>query len=660
MNQTPNHLWSWLQLANSQRRQNQIDTAISTLQQLTEQHPNAADGWRNLALLYQQKCEYTSARQAFENLVALRPNNPEHIGLLTDVLIHCQALDDAESLLRAATQGLGQHSKAVGLWHRLAHLMVQRGDQRKAIRALHNGLQLDPSDSNCALSKAALLLEAGQPEAALQTVNTLLFHQPNLLAAIQRKAEILQFMGELEESLNLCRQGLQQNPHCLELLLLEIYACQGLCEWTKLEEQLGHIIEQLEERDGPTIETVQPNHQPLPPFGLVTLPLPYASVNQELDRWVLANSRHLPQHHKPKLPLVHGERRPLRIGYLSADFRTHAMGLLLEGLFEAHNPNQACTFAYSLSPMQDRLTEHYRSTADHYRDLHRQSNTSAIDQVRADELDVLIDLTGLTTFSRPTIVCARPAPLILNYLGFPGSQGSHYVDGLLADAQLIPAEQEANYPEQVFRLPHAFASRWRQPLAGINRSSHGLPDDAFVFCCFNRGDKITASTFSSWLTILQAVPDSLLWLAVKPEALQRLHTQAQERGINPDRLVTAPYQKPVERFIAAMACADLFLDTAGFNAGAIGVLALNAGLPMLTITGDRFCARMGASLCNAVHQPELITKTQEAYQQKAIELATTSGTIDQLKAQLRGRPQGLPLFQQQQWVRELINRLKSY
>ena len=124
--------------------------------------------------------------------------------------------------------------------------------------------------------------------------------------------------------------------------------------------------------------------------------------------------------------------------------------------------------------------------------------------------------------------------------------------------------------------------------------------------------------------------------------------------------MTAPYQKPVERFIAAMACADLFLDTAGFNAGAIGVLALNAGLPMLTITGDRFCARMGASLCNAVHQPELITNTQEAYQQKAIELATTSGTIDHFKAQLRNRPLGLPLFQQQLWVSELIDHLKSY
>ena len=250
--------------------------------------------------------------------------------------------------------------------------------------------------------------------------------------------------------------------------------------------------------------------------------------------------------------------------------------------------------------------------------------------------------------------------MVLNYLGFPGSQGNYYVDGLIADDQLIPIEHETEYHEQVLRMPHAFASRLRQPLAGISRSSYGLPDEAFVFCCFNRSDKINASTFSSWMAILEAVPGSVLWLAVKPEALKRLKAQAQTIAINPDRLVAAPYQKPVERFIAAMACADLFLDTAGFNAGAIGVLALNAGLPLLTMAGNRFCARMGASLCQAVHQTELITTSQLAYQHKAIELATTPGAIDKLKSKLRDRPQDLPLFQQQRWVNALVKHLETF
>ena len=657
--QVPDHLWSWLQWANSQRRQGKIDAAITTLEQLTEQLPGAADGWRNLALLHQQRGYLAEAREALENLFALQLNNLEIIGLFTDVLVQCQAFEDAESLLRVATHGLGQQPKAVGLWHRLAHLLVQRGDKRKAFTALHNGLLLDPSDFACALAQATLLLEAGQPEAALKAVNALLKHQPEQISALQRKAEILQFMGELEASLALCRQGLQQEPQRLELLLLEIYACQGLCRWETLDVQLNRIIQQLHERGVASVNSGTPIHQPLPPFGLVMLPLPLALHHQELDRWVLANGQHPSEHHKPRMVAVHGQRRPLKIGYLSADFRTHAIGLLLEGLFEAHDPNQACTYAYSISPIQDKLTEHYRNTADHFCDLHHLNDTNAIDQIRTDELDVLIDLTGLTSFSRPAIACARPAPIVLNYLGFPGSQGSYYVDGLIADAALIPAEQEANYPEQIWRLPHTFVSRWRQPMAGITRSSFGLPDEAFVFCCFNRGDKITASTFSSWMAILEAVPGSLLWLAVKPKALQSLQAQAQERGIDPHRLVAAPYQKPVQRFIAAMACADLFLDTAGFNAGAIGVLALNSGLPLLTLAGDRFCARMGASLCNAVHQPQLITTTPEAYQQKAIELATTPGATDQLKEELRKNPQQLPLFQQRRWVSSLVAALNG-
>ena len=653
----PDHLWSWLQWANSQRRQGQIDAAITTLQELTGRHPAAADGWRNLALLHQQKGEHEEARDALENLVALQPNNPENIGLLADALLHNQALDDAESLLRAATHGLRQEPKAVELWHRLAHLLAQRGDKRKALIALHNGLQLVPADSACALAKATLLLEAGQPEAALQTVNSLLVHQPDEIAALQRKAEILQFMGELEASLTLCRQGLQQEPKCLELLLLEVYACQGLCQWSTLASQHKRIIQLLHERGATSVDPGQPIPKPLPPFGLITLPLPLELQHQELDRWVLANGHRPPQDHQPKLPTVHGERRPLRIGYLSADFRSHAMGLLLEGLFEAHDPNQACTYAYGISPIQDELTKHYRSTADVFRDLHPLSDNSAVDQIRKDALDVLIDLTGLTTFSRPALACARPAPIVLNYLGFPGSQSNYYVDGVIADDQLIPIEHETHYHERVVRLPHAFASRWRQPMGDISRRSYGLPDEAFVFCCFNRSDKINASTFSSWMTILDAIPGSLLWLAIKPEALQRLKGQAEKSGVNSERLVAAPYQKPVERFIAAMACADLFLDTAGFNAGAIGVLALNAGLPLLTITGDRFCSRMGASLCHAVGQTELVTTSHAAYQQKAIELATTPGAIDQIKTQLRSHPADLPLFQQRQWVSRLITAL---
>ena len=192
VNQAPDHLWSWLQWANSQRRQGLNSAAIKSLEQLTQQHPNAAEGWQNLALLYQQQGLLCKARHALENLVAIQPGNPDSIGLLADALVQDQALDDAESLLRAATHGLSQQPKAVGLWHRLAHLLAQRGDKRKALIALHNGLQLVSSDSACALAKATLLLEAGQPEAALQTVNTLLGHQPDEIAALQRKAEILQ------------------------------------------------------------------------------------------------------------------------------------------------------------------------------------------------------------------------------------------------------------------------------------------------------------------------------------------------------------------------------------------------------------------------------------------------------------------------------------
>ena len=214
-------------------------------------------------------------------------------------------------------------------------------------------------------------------------------------------------------------------------------------------------------------------------------------------------------------------------------------------------------------------------------DLHHLNDSNAIDQIRADDLDVLIDLTGLTTFSRPAIACARPAPIVLNYLGFPGSQGSCYVDGLIADAALIPAEQEANYPEQVLRLPHAFSSRWRQPMAGITRSSFGLPDEAFVFCCFNRGDKINCRH------LLQLDDDpggGARQLALAGGETQGAADAFRPRRRNAASILIASWQLPTRSRCSVSSlpwpAPILFLDTAGFNAGAIGVLALNAGLPL--------------------------------------------------------------------------------
>ena len=659
----PNHPWSWLQLANCQRRLGETTQAIESLRELCRRHPRRVDGWKNLGLLLQQQGKPIEARECLERMVALAPTDANNLCTLADVLTQMGARDDAESLLCAAAHGFGQNQHGGQLWLRLGILLEQRGETHRAIKALHNAALLVPNDPTIQLPRVGLLLSIGQPEAALASVNELLEQHPGHIDAVQRKAEILQFMGQNEESLALCQQARQQDPRCIDLQLLELYASQALCDWSQRDAQLTALQTTLRQRPSPKEQ--QPHKlKALPPFGLLTLPLPDDLVIREIDRWVL---NHQPTANaKAKLfprgtPAMHNGNGRLRIGYLSADFRTHAMGLLLEGLFEAHDPEQAETFAYSISPIRDALTEHYRSSADHFHDLSKTNDHKALHQIAADDLDVLVDLSGLTAFSRPAILVCQPAPMQLGYLGFPGSQGHHFVDVIVADRQLIPAKQEDTYPETVWCLPHAWSTRYRQPMPGITRSNLGLPETGTIFCCFNRAEKITPAIAEIWMEILREVPSSWLWLALNPAALDRLKQLATQKGVTPDRLLPAPYQRPVERFIGAMACADLFLDTPDFNAGAVGALALNAGLPLLTCAGQTFKARMGASLCNAANIQELVTSDLISYKQRAIELGQNPENLQQIKNKLKHKAIDLPLFQQQQWVYNLCNliRIKS-
>ena len=654
----PRHGWSWLQLANSQHRNGDPLAAISSLRKLTGILPGCGEGWRNLALLLEQQGEAEQARHCAELLLLAAPRDPEAIETLALLLIRQNAQVDAESLLRASTQVLGSEAKSSRLWLHLSRLLLSRGDSRRAYRALHNGSLLAGDDPQILLPKAALLLEEGRPQAALENIEKVLAANPDQLEALQRKAEILQHLGQCEQALAVCRQGLALAADHIQLLLLQGYASQMLCAWAGWDQQLAAIARALEGRSFPQRHQREEELSPLPPLGLLTLAVPQRLIIQEIDRWVLTFGEAETEPRSP-LPAVHGERRPLRIGYLSADFRSHAMGWLLEGLFEAHDPNQAESFAYAISPISDAVTSHYEASAKHFRRLHGRTDADCLEQIRADQLDVLLDLSGLTTFSRPALIRGRAAPLQLSYLGFPGSQGNHYVDGILADAVLIPPELSANYAEPVWRLPHTFAARWRQPAPDTSRSSLGLPDKAVVYCCFNRAEKIAPEIFSVWISVLQAVPNSVLWLLLKPEAERHLRLRWQASGLAQQRLIVASHTAPIERFIAAMACADLFIDTTGFNAGAIGVLALNAGLPLLTLAGERFTARMGASLCHATGLDELVAADLHTYQQRAIELGSDRSALEALRRRLAVDPEALPLFQQRRWVSDLIELLKK-
>ncbi|MGD9814749.1 MAG: N-acetylglucosamine transferase [Hyphomonadaceae bacterium] len=318
--------------------------------------------------------------------------------------------------------------------------------------------------------------------------------------------------------------------------------------------------------------------------------------------------------------------RRLRIGYVSSDLRGHAVGYLMAQLFETHDAGAVEVFIYYCGPpADDGISRRVQAAAEHWTDIRTLSDDEAAAKIAADGIDILVDVNGHTREARLGVFARHPAPIIVNWLGYPGTMGSPYHHYIIADDWVIPESHELYYSERVLRLP-CYQPNDRRRIVDENaptRAEVGLPDDAFVFCCFNAAHKITRYAFERWMDILSATPGSVLWLLdYTPETNARLRAQAQERGIDGARLVFAQ-KMPNPRHLARYPLADLFLDTVPYGAHTTASDALWMGVPVLTFSGRSFASRVCGSLVRAAGVPELVCDGPEAFVARAIELAST-------------------------------------
>ncbi|MFM7418294.1 MAG: hypothetical protein ACKO54_01095, partial [Alphaproteobacteria bacterium] len=321
-------------------------------------------------------------------------------------------------------------------------------------------------------------------------------------------------------------------------------------------------------------------------------------------------------------------REKLRIGYFSADFHNHATMHLLAGLLECHDRDAFEIHAFSYGPeIEHAMRARARATVDHFHECARLSDGAIIAAARKAGIEIAVDLKGYTQDARLAPFAARLAPVQVSYLGYPGTVGGDFLDYIIADATVLPVDQQRFYDEKIVHLPDSYqANDDRRVIAPEtpSRTEAGLPADGFVYCCFNNAYKITPEVFASWMRILNAVPDSVLWLlANEAEAMERLRAVATGQGIDPARLVFAP-NLPSAQHLARHRLAELFLDTLPYNAHTTASDALWAGLPVLTHMGQAFAGRVAASLLHAVGLPELITHDAAAYEALAIALGRDS------------------------------------
>ncbi|GAB3512151.1 hypothetical protein GCM10027400_18500 [Pseudoxanthomonas daejeonensis] len=329
--------------------------------------------------------------------------------------------------------------------------------------------------------------------------------------------------------------------------------------------------------------------------------------------------------------------RRLRVGYLSSDFRAHAVSFLALDAIAAHDRERCEVVLYAHGPpTDDAWRERARSAADRFVEIEA-DDRSAAQRIAADRLDVLVDLNGYTSQSRMGIVALRPAPVIASWLGYIGTLGdARLADYVIGDAVATPEAMADGFSEALALLPHCFQpNAAHHPVPAMRRDMAGLPEDAVVFCSFNQAYKLHPSLWDDWCAILARVPGSLLWLAPPRDDIARdnLRREAAARGIAPERIVFAP-QVPREQHLARLALADVALDTWPYNSGTTASDALRMGVPLLTFPGTTFAGRMATSLLTALGLPGCIAADRNSLVELAVRLGNDAAARGDLRARL--------------------------
>ena len=407
-----------------------------------------------------------------------------------------------------------------------------------------------------------------------------------------------------------------------------------LCIWEDLSSDLERLIEKIKNTEKVVF-----------PFSLLSL-IDKPDIHKKAAE-INSNNKFPKSDIFPKILPYHNHKK-IRIGYFSPDFKNHPVSYLAAELYEIHDRNKFEIHAFSFGPnTNDEFNIRVKAGVDYFHDIQTMSNHEVVKLARSLEIDIGIDLAGFTSQSRTKIFAMSAAPIQVNYLGYPGTMATDYIDYLIADHTLILNEKKNCYSEKIVFMPNSYQPNVSKNdifEASSSRQKVGLPDDKFVFCCFNNQYKITPITFASWMKILKATDNSVLWIyAQSINAIENLKKEANKFGINEKRLIFAQRISHKEH-LKRTKLADLFIDTLPFNAHTTASDALKMGLPVLTCIGNSFQSRVAASLLKAVNLPQMITSTQKEYEKLAIQLAKDPTKLKIIKDKLVDNLATAPLF----------------
>jgi predicted O-linked N-acetylglucosamine transferase (SPINDLY family) len=583
-----------------------------------------------------------AALDSYDRALRLRPEDAElhyNRGVLLQSL--GRPVDAAASYIQA----LKLRPDLADGYSNLGDVLHELRQDEEALRCYDRALQLRPDFAQAYNNRGNTLRELARSEDAVASFARAIELDPRLVEAHLNRAATLSGLGRPDLALASYEQARRLNPELPWLYGDWLQAKARICDWSEFAACNAELIARV----GRGERVARPSTV----FAFCDDPDLQLRAAQ-----IYADAEDLRARAVPSIAAT-SQRPRIRLGYYSADFYNHAGAQLLAGLFEAHDRTRFELVAFSFGPHRpDAMTERLRKAFDRFEVVATRADSEVAEISRKLEIDIAIDLKGFSEDCRPAIFAHRAAPVQVSYMGYPATSGMGFLDYLVADATVIPAEQRRHYSEKIIFLPHSyFVNDRKRAIANevAARAALGLPAEGCVYCCFNSAYKLTPGVFAGWMRILKAVDGSVLWLLLENDsAAANLRREAARLGVGEARLVFAPRLPPAQH-LARHRAANLSLDTHPCGAHTTACDALWAGLPLLTRLGASMAARVGASLLRAVGLPELIAASEEDYEAQAIELGRNPARLAELRARLDSNRMTTPLFDTALFARHLEN-----
>lgn len=670
LEQNPDFIQARLNLANCLERLGRDDEALEQCRAaLASKNINQPDNrsllvhtLNNLGRLLETKNKYREALNMLERSLSLDPSQKD----VLQHLMHLQQLNpdknviNSADLFRRAEQGgleitelmaaagqlsaAGSRNNAIALYRvwlehsssplkyvaffNLGVELAAAKNFTQAEEMYRSAIEQNPDLIQARLNLGNCLEQQGRDDEALKQWRVVLAskdidkpaQRPFQLHALNNLGRLLETKKNYFEAHAMLEKSFSIDPSQKDVLLHLVHLTQKMCKWPVYSPPKGVTKQEMIKGTSP-LAMLAASDDPA---------LQLSAAQQFIEHKYPVRNEPL----APQGGYTHGR---IRIGYLSSDLCMHAVSLLTVELFELHDRKKFEVFGFCWSredgtPHRKRVID----AMDHFIRIGGMSDREAAECIRSNEIDILVDLQGLTSGARPLILSFRPAPLQVTYLGFPGTTGLPWIDYVIADRYLIPDKLLPYHTEKPLYMPNCFqvSDSKREVAPKPFRAQYNLPEDGFVFCSFNNNYKYTPEMFTVWMHILKRVPKSVLWLLADNEwAKENLVSTAKKMGIKKNRLIFAPRVAPAE-YLARYQLADLFLDTFPFNGGTTANDALFMGLPLLTLSGRTFASRMAGSLLSNLGLPELIASSMEEYEEKAVRLAKNSGELKTLRCRL--------------------------